>query len=151
MQRVRSKRWLALAGVTVVVVMFAIAILAQPLTCAHQMREWEWRTCDHMFRSGLAMGSRFLADVWWYLGANPNLRTERSDRYPRELQGKSLLSIATRSGTEQDVRYLLGRGADPDFPDADGSAPLAWAIKRGDAGIVKALQDAKARKQRVGQ
>ena len=130
--------------------MFAIAILAQPLTCEQQPHESEWRTCDHMFRSGLAMGT-FFADVWWYLGANPNLRTERSDRYPRELQGKSMLSIATRSGTEQDVRYLLSRGADPDFPDADGSVPLAWAIKRGDAGIVKALQDAKARKQRTGQ
>ena len=52
------------------------------------------------------------------------------------------LGLAARSGQQELVEFLLGRGADPTAAGADWATSLAWAEKGGHAEVVELLRGA---------
>jgi len=49
------------------------------------------------------------------------------------------LLLAAKTGNVEDVRWLLGEGADVESKDYDGWKPLSWAAERGHLEIIKFL------------
>lgn len=70
-------------------------------------------------------------------GADVNLLDEAYQSTP--------LGLAARWGHHEMVKYLLEQGADPDKAGASWATPLAWAKKRGFAGIEETLIKAGAK------
>jgi uncharacterized protein len=55
------------------------------------------------------------------------------------------LGLAARWGQQKMVRFLLGRGADPNKKGGSWAAPLVWARKKGHAHIEADLKSAGAK------
>ncbi|WP_304343010.1 ankyrin repeat domain-containing protein [Chryseobacterium koreense] len=76
--------------------------------------------------------ARFLVDK----GANVNYLSD---------EGTALAALCINYN-ENLLELLLKHGADPNIPDATGTTPLIWAVKRGNEALTKSLLQSKADK-----
>lgn len=60
------------------------------------------------------------------------------------LTGDALLHMAARSGSVEDVKLLIARGANVNLPNDDGFTPLHWSTFRDSPEVMAVLLDAGA-------